>query len=59
MGLEVVDGIKRFIPEDGEHAGGEGTDEKRAKQTGTVSDGDIINVVFRQVCVIESFMYYW
>ncbi len=31
MGLKMVNGVERFVPEDGKHAGGKGADEKRAE----------------------------
>ena len=40
MGLEVVDGVERFVVEDGESAGGEGADEEAAEEAGGVGDGE-------------------
>lgn len=54
MGFEVVHGVKGFVPEDGESAGGEGADEERAEEAGGVGDGDIIDVVFGEVGVSKG-----
>lgn len=49
-----MDGVKRLLPENGEHAGGEGTDKEGTEETRGVSNGDIINVVFRQMSIVEG-----
>lgn len=54
----MVDGIERFLPEDGEHSGSESADQKGTEEAGGVSNSDTIDVVFGQVGVIEGFVNY-
>ncbi len=56
VGFEMVDGIERFVPENGKHACGKGANEERTKQTGGVSNGDIINIVMGEVGVVQGLM---
>ncbi len=52
VGFEVVGWIKRLIVDDGDGAGGQSANEKRADETGRVRDGncvDVINVKFSLV----------
>lgn len=51
-----MDGIEGFVPKNGEGAGGESTNEKRAEQTWRIGDGEITNIVFGAMRIIESFV---
>ncbi len=44
VGFEVVDGVEGLMPENGKHAGGQGTDHEGAHETGGVGDGDGVDV---------------
>lgn len=52
----MVDGVERFLPEDGEHAGGQSTDHKRAHETGGMGDGDGVEVIFVEIGIAEGLM---
>ena len=40
----MVDGVERFVVENGEGAGGESADEEGAEEARCMGDGDRINV---------------
>ena len=44
----MVDGVERFVVEDGEGAGGEGADEEGAEKAGGVGDGDGVDAGKRE-----------
>ncbi len=54
VGLEMMDGVKGLMPEDGEYAGGKGADEERTEETRSVGNGDVIDVVLSEVGVGEG-----
>ena len=56
VGFEMVDGVERLVPKDGEHTGGKGADEERAEEAGGVGDGDVVDVVAGEVGVGEGFV---
>lgn len=59
MGFEVVDGIERLLPENGESARGERADEERAEQAWSMSDGDGVDFSFGEVGVLKCLMNNW
>lgn len=56
VGFEMMDGVKRLVPENGESASGECADEKRTEQAGSVGDGDVVDIVFREVSARKGLM---
>lgn len=54
VGLEMVDGVKGFMPENGEHAGGQGADEEGTQETRGVGNGNVIDIVLSEMGVGES-----
>ena len=55
----MVDGIERFLLDDGKGAGGECANKKRAEKTWSVSDGNGIDVVPIDFGVLEGLMNDW
>ena len=45
MALDVIEGVERFLVDDGEGTGGQDADEQTAAQPGAVGDGDGVDVV--------------
>lgn len=56
VGLEMVNGVKGFVPENGEHAGGQGADEEGTQETRGVGNGNVIDIVLSEMSVGESLM---
>lgn len=54
--FEMMNGVEGFVPENGKGAGGESANEKGSEKARGVSDGDIVDVVFGEMGVIERFM---
>lgn len=51
-----MDGVEGLVPKDSEGASGERADEERAEKTRSVSDGNIIDVIFGEFGVCEGFV---
>lgn len=56
MRFEMMNGIEGFVPENGEGAGSKRANQKRAEKTGSVSNSNIINIIFGEVGIVEGFV---
>lgn len=50
----MVSGVKGFVVENGEGAGGESADKEGAEEAWSVGDGDSVDIVPGAVCIFQS-----
>ena len=56
VGFEMMNSVERFVPEDGESTGSKCANEERTKQARGIGDGDIVNIIFSEMSVVEGFV---